>query len=129
DRRCRTDPAMVAWTNFNIVSTPQNRRPMTDALVRRAAGVDTDQAHADLLSTILDALPSGILMLDVEGRVLFANRAECARVGNVERGPKARKVVTVIVTGTDSIELRERFRKELVWDGGRISDTFAVPRT
>jgi two-component system NtrC family sensor kinase len=102
---------------------------MTDALARRAAGMGTDQAHTELLSTILDALPSGILMLDGEGRVVFANLVERERVGEDARGRRERNFFTDVVTGTQAVELRERFRKEIVGEGGRISDTFAVAGT
>jgi two-component system NtrC family sensor kinase len=91
--------------------------------------MDIDRANAELLSSILDALPSGILMLDAEGRVVFANRVERERVGEDARGIAARNFFTDVVTGTHAIELRERFRKEIVADGGRISDTFAVTGT
>lgn len=100
---------------------------MTDALIQRADFVEQSRPRFGPVDAVLDAMPWSILLLDDDGRVVFSNRVERESLGVIVVTGAEFDFFASVIPPADTNDLIERYRREVISDGGRMSVQVALP--
>jgi signal transduction histidine kinase/CheY-like chemotaxis protein len=94
----------------------------------------SDEPHAQssglpaVLTTILDALPIGLALLDARGHVVFCNRTECERSGFAMDWLHARDYFRDVLPALEKGGAGERFRSVVAREQRAICEEVMIPQ-
>jgi two-component system, NtrC family, sensor kinase len=88
------------------------------------SGARAETESPPSLRVMLDAIPLGIVLLDADAKILYANRAERERRGEGSDWFGGRDFFELV--GVESSELAERYRREVAGDGVHIGGTLKL---
>lgn len=96
---------------------------MIDVPVRRD---DRHDPSEHPIGPLLDAITTSILLLDAEGTLVFANRVERERTSLPGRQLEGANFFTTYVSPGETVELWERFRREVIEGHGSLRTSVEV---